>query len=201
MSNRIVMALAATAGVVGSATAGQVFGNLANFQAAVPTAVLNDFNTVADGFAPSVSYNFGAFAYEISATNGLFNNGGTISTNSPSDALLITFTSGDVRAFGGDWWGTDFDFNQIQAQITITLDDGTSETFNTNPNNGPRFGGYMSDSSILSISIAANNSQGADAFPTMDNFRVAVVPLPPAAWAGLGMLGLIGGVRAARRRG
>jgi hypothetical protein len=35
----------------------------------------------------------------------------------------------------------------------------------------------------------------------MDNFRVAVVPLPPAAWAGLGLLGVIGGVRAARRRG
>lgn len=30
--------------------------------------------------------------------------------------------------------------------------------------------------------------------------NLTVVPLPPAAWAGLGMLGLIGGIRAARRR-
>lgn len=198
MQVRTIVAAVLAAVGSGSASADQVFGSLAGFNAAAPNAVLNTFDGV-DGPAAVVSYTdpMGQFAYDISASfGGLTNNNGVVSTTVALTSMVINFTSGDVRAFGGDWWGTDVDFNEIRALVTITLDDGTKRSFLTN---GPRFGGYQSDSTISSITIAAIGIPPA--FPTMDNFRVAVVPLPPAAWAGLGMLGLIGGVRVVRRRG
>jgi hypothetical protein len=201
MSVRTVFLAAGLAAIAaGSASADQVFATEAGFVSVVPNSVLNTFSTVADGPVSSISYDFGNFSYDISSTNpssGLYNNNGTISTGSFLSALKITFTSGDVRAFAGDWWGTDADFNEIRATIIITLSDGTQGSFLTN---GPRFLGYQSDTSISSIEIRAVNIFNP-AYPTMDNFRVAVVPLPPAAWAGLGLLGVIGGVRAVRRRG
>lgn len=194
-----VAAMGLAAFAAGSASADQVFATLAGFNAAVPNAVLNTFDG-AEGATPMVSFTdpMGHFSYDISASfGGLSNNDGTVSTNFALASLVIEFTSGDVRAFGGEWWGTDSAFNEIPALITIRLDDNTVRTFVTD---GPRFGGYLSDTKINSITISAFNFH-PPAFPTMDNFRVAVVPLPPAAWAGLGMLGLMGGVRVARRRG
>lgn len=203
MNTGMCVALAAMGLAAASAGAGQVYGNVANFQAAVPSLAFSDFNSVADGQTASVSANFGQFAYEISArtfngnASSLFNDNGTISTNNGTDQLVIDFT-GDVRAFGGEWWATDANFNEVWALITVFVSDGTVGSFLTN---GPTFGGYVSDVTIDRVVI---NALGAFRFPTMDNFYVgtmAVVPLPPAAWAGLGMLGVIGGVRVVRRRG
>lgn len=196
------------------ATAGTVYTDVANFTSAASTVVLNDFSTVSNGFYNSLTFEppaFQTFAYTITANNGLvvgptgfaiFLRSGAISTNSGSDSLQISFTTNNVYAVGGDFWGTRLSGLSVLSNITIALSNGDSVQFTTF---GPEFRGFTSNVAISSIIIDAERTFGhQDAWATMDNFYVgtmAVVPLPPAAWAGLGLLGVIGGVRAVRRRG
>jgi hypothetical protein len=66
------------------------------------------------------------------------------------------------------------------------------------------FLGFTSDVAIGFLEVrSANSGTDLSRYGAMDNlyYGAAIIPLPPAAWAGLGMLGLMGGVRAVRRRG
>jgi hypothetical protein len=66
------------------------------------------------------------------------------------------------------------------------------------------FMGFTSDITIGFMEVrSANSGTEISRYGAIDNlyFGAAIVPLPPAAWAGLGLLGVIGGVRAVRRRG
>jgi hypothetical protein len=163
----------------------------------------NAFDDVVGGLASSLSYSLNGFAYDITAVGSnsdLFNDVGLVSTNVASDAILVTFTSGNVTAVGGNFWSSDIWVEPLQATVVITLSDGTVIDFEST--GASDFRGFTSDTLITSIQIDAVD--GFDvAWSTMDNLYVgvAVVPLPPAAWAGLGLLGAIGGVRAVRRRG
>ncbi len=189
--------------ITGSALAGVVYTDSTSFlNDADPGISLNTFDDVVSGPLPDLTYSIGAFSYDISAGGGygtgLYNGTGVVSTQNANDHLLITFTSGNVNAVGGNFWGTDQFFNVVLAQITITLSDGTEVTFDST---GPAvFRGFSTDVFITSMTIDAKSATGA--WATMDNLYVgaAVVPLPPAAWAGLATLGLLGGLRAHRRR-
>ena len=64
------------------------------------------------------------------------------------------------------------------------------------------FLGFTSDVAIGHFEVWATGPLSSSRYSAIDNltFGVAVIPLPPAAWAGLATLGLAGGVRAWRRR-
>jgi hypothetical protein len=212
-------AVAAAAGITaGAASAGTLYTDVAAFTAASNIVELNDFSGVADGFYSSLTFEppaYQTFQYEIVATNGLqvgpslnpfvpLLPSGAISTQAADDALVVNFTSNNVYAVGGEFWGTGLLGQPVWANITINLSDGTSVTFETF---GPEFYGFTSDVVITSMTIEAERvvlPGHLEAWATMDNLYVGtltVIPLPPAAWAGLGMLGLLGGARAFRRRG
>ncbi len=189
--------------ITAPALAGVVYTDTVSFLNDADAGIsLNTFDDAVYGASPDLSYTIGAFSYEISAGGGygtgLFNDTGIISTQNSNDHLLITFTSGNVNAVGGNFWGTEIGFATVLAQITITLSDGTDVTFDSV---GPSvFRGFSTDTFITSMTIEAKSATGA--WATMDNLYVgsaAVVPLPPAAWAGLAMLGLLGGAHARRR--
>jgi len=212
-----VMSLACSVAIVTAstlATAGTVYTDVGDFTSAAATVVLNDFSTVSNGFYNSLTFEppaFQTFAYTISANSGLivgptgtaiFLPSGAISTSNGSDALQISFATNNVYAVGGDFWGTGLFGQSVLSTITIALSNGHSVQFTTF---GPEFRGFTSNVAISSITIDADRTlfPNLEAWATMDNFYVgtAIVPLPPAAWAGLGLLGLLGGVRAVRRRG
>lgn len=207
MKNTAIMATAFAAMTAG-ASAGDVFLSEASLIAEMSAGYThNDFNAVADGPADSLSYSIGDFAYEITTgpipSSGLYNEGGVISTESNLDSLVINFTSGNVYAIGANVWATNPGFDPAGALMIVTLSDGTIESF---PSGGPSaFYGYTSDMLISSIEIRAVGFF-SQRYATLDNLYVGgnnnltVVPLPTAAWAGLGLLGMMGGVRIARRR-
>lgn len=204
MKNQLTIALVACSAV--GASAGTVYTSEASLVGAMSGGyALNDFNSEPAGSVTSLSYSVGDFAYEISSgpvtNSGLYNEGGAISTASALDSLVISFTSGNVRAIGANIWATDPGFDPAGALMIITLSDGTIEAF---PSGGPSaFYGYTSDVDITSVEIRALGFF-VPRYATMDNLyvgtNVSVVPLPAAAWAGLGMLGLLGGIRAGRSR-
>lgn len=213
------VAFAAAVGLAaGAAGAGTLYTDVASFAAASNIVELNDFSAVSNGFYSSLSFAppaYQTFSYEITAANGLqvgpsvlpfvpLLPGEAISTRQASDALVINFTSNNVYAVGGEFWATGALGQSVWAYITITLSDGSTVTFDTL---GPEFYGFTSDVVITSMTIEAERvllPKLLDAWVTMDNFYVgtaAIVPLPPAAWAGLGLLGVTAGVRTWRRRG
>ncbi|MFG0245104.1 MAG: hypothetical protein ACF8MF_03515 [Phycisphaerales bacterium JB052] len=202
---RIVAITAAT--ITASAYAGEVHLSEAALMAEMSAGfTYNDFSSVSDGPVDSLDYDFGTFSYEITTgafpTSGLHNEDGVISTASNFDSIVINFTSDNVHAIGANVWATDPDFDPAGAIMIVSLSDGTTETF---PSGGPgAFYGYTSDMLITSVEIRAVGFF-VPRFATMDNLYVGttgdypIVPLPPAAWAGLGMLGLMGARRSMKR--
>lgn len=189
------VSLATTAG----SAATNVYTDSVSFLSNVaPGFYFENFASVPVGAAgPILSFSNGTFSYDITAqgggTNNLFNNPGLVSTDSALDAIVITFTSGNVTAVGGNMWGTDINFSAIPADMTITLSDGTVETYTST--SATAFRGFTSDMLITSVVIDASDLP-ANAWSTLDNLYVgAAVPAP----SGIALLGL-GGMLAARRR-
>jgi hypothetical protein len=101
----------------------------------------------------------------------------------------IGWTAANISTAMDDW-----------STLQITLDDSMVNFFI----NGTHIASVdnLGAESISNIILQAHNQGLAGEYDVYwDNLvGAAIVPLPPAAWAGLGMLGTIAGVRAARRR-
>jgi len=144
-----------------------------------------------------VSFSGGGYAYTVSAPGNLYASGSFLGTNLPDEALTITFTSGNVKAVGGNFYATNLSDAFQSVAMTLTLSDGTTTTF-TPTAVASSFRGYVSTTSITSLVIS---SPGVSLYAGIDNLvvgtAVAVVP-EPAAWAlmSLGLAGLL----VARRR-
>lgn len=190
----MLMAAAVTAAPAMAA----VYTDSASFLADVqPGFYFNNFTGVPQGDQGSLNFSGNGFAYTISAvgpgSNRLFNGPGIISTDFATDAIQITFTSGNVTAVGGNMWATDVNFNAITANMVVSLSDGT--TVNFTASNANAFRGFTSTQTITSLTIDALDT-GTNAWSTLDNLYVgAAVPAPNA----MALLGL-GGLAAARRR-
>jgi hypothetical protein len=158
------------------------------------TVYLEDFNSIADGFyASPFSSSTGPVNWNATAASGIFVQGGQFSTNV---AETLSFTFGpNVRGIGGNFYGTDFNFNAVPSIVTISLADGTSYVGLVNAaTTYPGF--YSTGAAITGVTIAATAASGSAAvFPTADNVQFAV-PAPGA----IALLGLAAGVVGKRRR-
>jgi hypothetical protein len=103
--------------------------------------------------------------------------------------MLITFTSGNVRAVGGEFFSADInDLFSAGKLITITYSDGVVDSYTPTAIN--QFRGYMSTSILTSMRVSSSQQD----YVSMDNLRVSTVP-EPASMAALGL-----GVAAMLRR-
>lgn len=196
MKNLICVAGAAMAAAPAMAT---VYTDSASFLNDVQAGYyFNNFTGVPSGAQPSVSYDNGTFAYTITAagagSNQLFNDPNFVSTDSALDSLVVTFTSGNVTAVGGNFWSTDISFFPFAADVVIDLSDGTSVSFFST--SASDFRGFTSTTAITSMTIDAVDPVAGPAWATLDNLYVGVAVPAPGAMALLGL----GGLAAARRR-
>ena len=133
--------------------------------------------------------------YTFSAPpNGLFGvvtpgHGGVMSTNNPSDDLIIAFTSGKVTAVGADFFLTDSGGNLAAGFITVTLSDGTSLTLSSESFEGFTSGGPL----ITSLTLHSDGGGWA----SIDHLYVGEQSSVPddgttAVLLGIGTLGVIG---------
>ncbi|NCT66977.1 MAG: hypothetical protein GXC76_04940 [Rhodanobacteraceae bacterium] len=120
-----------------------------------------------------VSYTvFSSDPYDPDAgSGGLYNPPGAISTNSASSKIVITITSGTVKAIGGNFWATDISFSPTGTTTTLTLSDGTVETYtSTGPSD---FRGFVTTTPITKLEIDTPNQGTTPIWPALDNLIVA----------------------------
>jgi hypothetical protein len=181
---------------------GSVYEDLASFEAAagVPLHV-NDFSTLANGPTGSIGSGADGFAYDIASDAGLMGAFGVVTTAAPGHAVTVAFAGAGVHAVGGEFWAMS-ELSPLTSEVIIQMADGSTARLTTV---GPEFRGYVSDVAITGLTITADwdalpaNFNASVALDHLSVGTLAVVPLPPTAWAGLGMLGAIGGVRVWRR--
>ncbi len=132
----------------------------------------NAFVDAVSGASPPLNYSSGGFAYTVSANPGqLFNAPGLISTDQAAASIVVTFTGNPVTAIGGNFWATDINVNPTGTTVTLTLSDGTVETFTST---GPTdFRGFVTLVPITSISIDAPDVP-SPIWPTMDNLITGI---------------------------
>lgn len=146
---------------------------------------LNNFNalTPGDQGVTNINFNTNGFSYNIadnppsgSPAANLFAvsvNGGSqaLSTSLPTDAIKISFTSGNVSAVGGNFFLTDINSNPIAGNLSINLSDGSSVNFSSTASNNYPFVGFTTTGSSFITSLDLN-AVGSGQFNTIDNLYV-----------------------------
>jgi hypothetical protein len=152
-----------------------------------------NFDGLSNGFyAFPLNGTAGIVNWTASSSEGLFVDSGRLSTNTPAP-LSLTFGP-DVRAIGGNFFATDFDFNVVTSVVTVSLANGTSFTTTVTSSNA-FVGFYSTDSIITGLTFSAAPASGSgNVYPTIDNvqFGVLAIPAPGAlvAFAAGSALGL-----------
>jgi hypothetical protein len=149
------------------------------------------------------NYSNGTFAYSITSPGGLFfgvnapgNPSGTfVGVNVATDALTVTFTSGNVTAVGGNFFLNDVVYVPVFSELTVNLSDGTSDAFTPSSINDYRGYTVTGGLFITSLVIPGFTGQGNSNFANIDNFTVGqfvapsggvdAVPVPATALMGL----------------
>lgn len=137
----------------------------------------------------SLNFSGNGFAYTASVNNsvlwGTVGSDRALGTENAETAtvLLITFTSGNVTAVGGNFFFVNSQDLFTAAEISLVLNDGTTATYT--PSAATDFRGFLSAGvPITSLSFRAG---GNLRFPAIDNLVVGTATttnMPePATWA------------------
>ena len=154
-----------------------------------PGAYTENFDGLSNP-APT-AFSSGGFSFDISAPDGLYASGDFLGTNQIDDALTITFGAG-IRAFGANFFFTDINPDFQAGLVTLTLSDGTVETF-TPSSLFDSYRGFTSDIAFTSLVISA---PGQSLYASLDNLTVGTMPntVPEPTTlvlAGLALAGLL----------
>ena len=182
-----------------SSYAAVVYNTSASFLAHVaPGSYTNTFTGLSSPPLGSPAlFSGNGFAYSASSPGDIYLEGGFLGTNLPNFPLTINFTSGNVFAIGANFYATNLSDAFQAVSMSITLSDGTTETF-TPTSLANSYRGFVSNVAITSLVLLA---PGVSLYAGLDNLTVgrAALAVPePATWllVGLGLVGLL----VARRR-
>lgn len=156
------------------------------------------------GTQDSNLYSGGGFSYEATTPEsfGIRKTGDYLSTYFPDNSVGINFTSGNVTAFGGNFWPADASDNLTGAIIRLQLNDGTTATYS--PATKGEFRGFITDGlafTSFSLSESPTNSVGKP-YMALDSLTVgsAVTSSVPEAGSVLLTLTAAGFMLSTRRR-
>ncbi len=128
----------------------------------LPGYYFNDFTSLPVNFDiayPSAGFTNGtpAVGYNITAPSG-----GLFRTPAPdvgignwnsANALIVTFSTGNVRTIGADFFLLDFPGNRVAGTIRVTFSDGTTTDVPSYSSGAYGFFGISSDTPISSLTI------------------------------------------------
>jgi len=196
-SLRILSAAALTLLSASAFATTTVYTSASTFLAAVaPGAYFQNFDGLDDPAPGAAAFSGGGFSYTAFAPQDLYVGGGFLGTSQISEALTLTFTSGNVTAIGGNFFISDYNDNFQSVSVTLNLNDGTSVTW-TPTTFADSYRAFTSDVAILSLTMSG---PGPSLYASIDNLTVGAAAVPePGTWALMG-LGLAGLATLARRR-
>lgn len=194
--------MAAAAAIIASAASADVivftqYDVWAAFCASSPSTsfiATEPFTGYSGFYAGPVVGTVGGIEWSATATGGLYADASYFSTNAAGTELVFALAPG-VSAVGGNFFGTDINFNVVPSIVEVTLSNGSS--YIASLDTADAFVGFYSlGAEITSISTLALGTAGGPAvFATADNLYVAV-PAPGA----IALLGLAGAAASRRRR-
>jgi hypothetical protein len=213
MRNKTIALLAVVAGTLATApnTFGQVtvYTSQAAFLAAInPGYYLESYNSFPLAQVPSpINFSQGPFAYNATSTasggapSSFFMAGTTgdvwLSTNVNTDVVSYNFTSGNITAAGGFFFGSDINGAFALTDVTLTPSGGTPVTITGAQTNS--FLGFTSTVPFTTLTLTASQTPGTR-WPTANDFIVGIAAVPePTSLALLG-IPAVGGLIWRRRR-
>src|SRR5439155_10882001 len=101
-----------------------------------------------------------------SGNHQLYSLYGALSTSSYNDALAFQVSGNPVYAFGGDFWGTQYDGTPQATEVQFETDNGVFSHMIS----GPSFIGFISNIPLTNIWITTSGA--TPAWPTADNIIV-----------------------------
>ncbi len=141
-----------------------------------------------------LNYASAGFSYTATTTTTKFFGAGPsgnhwLSTNTAADTITITFTSGNVTAIGGYFFGSNASGGLDAHATDVTLNDGTVVNLGALTNT-TSFAGFTSDVPITSLSVVMPNNTGTPRYfwPTVNDLTVGIssAPVPePTGWLGV----------------
>lgn len=195
-TTKLLLAGLVTAGLSSAGHAATEYTSPATFLSQLAAGAYTEtFTGLTDPASNSLGFASGGFAYTASAPSGLYVSAGFLGTNQIDQALTISFTSGNVKAFAASFFVTDISDQFQPVAVRLNLSDGTSTTF-TPTTIVDSFRGYTSNVAIASVTIAA---PGQSRYASLDDLvvgTVSAVPEPAAfVLMSVGLLGLLAGAR------
>jgi hypothetical protein len=215
LSNRAVVCcglVAAFAGLVWGSVISQAasvtYTDRSTFEASLPTGFFsNNFSSVPDAIGSPVATVTGSggtptLGYDVTAPTaglGVFPGAGfkAIGNWSPSQNMVVTFTSGNIFSAGGDIWLSDINGDRLAGTVTVDFNEGTSIPVPSTTSGSLGFAGITTTGSPLTT-MTLQASSGS--FLNLSNLTVATVPEPGSlTLAGLAAAGLTAAARQRRR--
>ena len=134
------------------------------------------------------TYLVGLYGFTAGVSGGsIYDSGSFIGNFNGANSFTLTFTTANVYAVGGNFFLSDIDDQFRSEAMTITLSDGTSDTFT--PTSTATFRGYVSTGPFIT-SLVMGVSAGSR-FNNVDNLLFGKpIPEPSASGLLLGALGL-----------
>jgi hypothetical protein len=180
----------------------------ASFEAAVGVVGTDTYSTLAPGWTASpINRSAGAYAYTASTPNDLWVVGTAVnpglSTNIAADTITFNGFSPGVVAIGGNFFGSASGGGFAAGDIKLVAKDSAGPfSLNIGGAQTGAFFGFVSDTTLLSLTVSAVQPAGGFLWPTVDNLVLAnAAPVPEPETYALMLAGLVWVGLLARRRG
>lgn len=158
-----------------------VYTTREEFIAAIPPGYYEeDFASLQQGTPlKPLPFSGAGISYELMASRpwnpetkegGLFTWPGIVSTNTAADAIVISVTSGELMAIGANFYTSDIHSTPYEGDVTITLSDGTVETFYSTGQHD--FRGFVAEMPITRIEFRVSQDPWP-LWPAMQNLIVS----------------------------
>lgn len=135
-------------------------------------AYTENFDGMGNPPTGAVAFSSGGFGYSAFAPSDIYLAGGFLGASQIDEALTISFTTGNVKAVGANFFATNISDEFQAVSLTLLLSDATTVTF-TPSSISDSYRGFVSDGFITSLTISG---PGASLYAGLDNLTVGTTP-------------------------
>jgi len=173
ITRQLLPALALALASVPSWAAFSTYTNSADFLAQVaPGSYTESFDGLPQPPVGPVSFASGGFGYSASAPSDIYFGADLLGASGQDEDLTVVFTSGNVKAFGANFFATDLADDFQQVLVSLLMSDGSRVEF-TPTDIASSYRGFVSDVAFTSVTFKA---PGQSLYAGLDNLTVGTTP-------------------------